>query len=36
MTNAIAECLAIIGIATVIIVALIKFVQMCNGDENAD
>jgi len=36
MSTSLEECLTIIGVAVFIIIALIKFVQVCNGDENAD
>ena len=34
--TAIAEGLCIIGIALIVVFAIVKFVQNCSGDDNAD
>jgi hypothetical protein len=36
MMLAIVEGLVIIGVAVVVILAIMKFVELCNGDDHAD
>lgn len=33
---AIFEGLAVIGVAVIIILGIVKFVELCNGDDHAD